>query len=58
MVHLVGNVGHLQEVENMAKEMWFVNHVAEWRALVGTFRIRCNVEMGEYIAQQILELEP
>jgi hypothetical protein len=42
----------------MAKEMWFVNHVAEWRALLGAFRIHCNVEMGEYIAQQILELEP
>jgi len=58
MVHLVGNVGHQQEVENIAKEMWFVSHVAEWRALLGALRIYCTVEMGEYIAQQILELEP
>ncbi len=33
-------------------------HVASWMALLGTCRIHGNMEMGEPVAKQILELEP
>ncbi len=33
-------------------------HVASWMALLGTCRIHGNMEMGERVAKQILELEP
>ncbi len=42
----------------MVTDMQFVNHMAAWRALLGAFRTHCYAEMGEFIVQQILELEP
>ncbi len=38
----------------MAKKMWFENHVAEWRALLGAFRIHCNVEMENTLLNKFL----
>jgi pentatricopeptide repeat protein len=58
MVDLLGRAGHLQEAENMIMAMPFEPHVAPWMALLGACRIHGNVEMGERVAKQILELDP
>ncbi len=52
MVNVLGLVGHVQEVENMLKMM--PNKYNK----VGTCRIYGNVEMGECVGTQVLELEP
>jgi hypothetical protein len=58
MVDLLGHAGHLQEAENIIKEMPCQPHVAAWKALLGACRIQGNVEMAEHVARQVLELEP
>ncbi|CAK9213804.1 unnamed protein product [Sphagnum troendelagicum] len=58
MVDLLGRAGRLHEAENMVLAMPFKPQVAAWRALLGACRIHGNVEMGERVAKQVLELEP
>jgi pentatricopeptide repeat protein len=57
-IGLLGHAGHLQEAENMIKAMPHKPHVNAWKALLGACRIHGNVEMGERVAKQIVELEP
>jgi pentatricopeptide repeat protein len=57
MVDLLGRAGHLQEAENMIKTMPCKPHFATWMALLSACRIHKNVEMGERIAKQVIELE-
>jgi pentatricopeptide repeat protein len=58
MVDLLGRAGHLHEAENMLKAMPCKPNAGVWRALLGACRIHGNVEMGERVAKQVLELEP
>jgi hypothetical protein len=58
MVDLLGRAGRLHEAENMIMAMPCEPHVAPWMALLGACRIHGNVEMGERVAKQILELDP
>jgi len=51
MVNVLGLAGHLHEVENMLKMM--LNKYS----MLGTCRISNNVEMGERVGKQVLELE-
>jgi pentatricopeptide repeat protein len=58
MVDLLGRAGHLQEAENMIKVMPCNPNMAVWMALLSACRIHGNVEMAEYVAKQVLGLEP
>ncbi|CAM6044111.1 unnamed protein product [Sphagnum compactum] len=58
MVDLLGRAGRLHEAENMLKAMPCKPNAGVWRALLGACRIHGNVEMGERVAKQVLELEP
>ncbi|CAK9193462.1 unnamed protein product [Sphagnum troendelagicum] len=58
MVDLLGRAGHLQEAENMVMAIPCKPQVAAWVALLSTCRIHGNVEMAEFVAKQILEMEP
>jgi hypothetical protein len=51
------HAGQLQEAENMIKTMPCKPSLAAWMALLGACRIHGNIEMGECVAKQILELE-
>jgi hypothetical protein len=57
-VDLLGCAGHLQEAENMIKDMPCKPLVTVWMALLSTCRIHGNLEMGEHVAKLVLELEP
>jgi pentatricopeptide repeat protein len=57
IVDLLGHAGHLQEAENVIKEMPCKPNAAVWTALLGTCRIHGNVEMGKHVTKQVLELE-
>jgi len=48
----------LQEAENMINAIPCKPHVAPWRALLCACKIHGNLEMGEFISKQILELVP
>jgi hypothetical protein len=58
IVDLPGHAGHLQEAENVIKEMPCKPNATVWTALLGTCRIHGNVEMGKHVTKQVLELEP
>jgi pentatricopeptide repeat protein len=58
MVDLLGRAGKLHKAENMIKVMPGKPYVPAWRALLGACKIHGNVEMGERVAKQFLELEP
>ncbi|CAM6042113.1 unnamed protein product, partial [Sphagnum compactum] len=58
MVDLLGQAGYLRKAEDMIKVMPGKPDAAVWMALVGACRIHGNMEMGERIATQVLEMYP
>ncbi|CAK9214662.1 unnamed protein product [Sphagnum troendelagicum] len=58
MVDLLGRSDHLHEAEDLVKMMSWDPDAAVWMALLGACRVHSNVEMGEYIAKQLVELNP
>jgi hypothetical protein len=56
LANLLGHAGHLHEAENVMKAMPCKPNVAVWMALLSTCKIHGNVQMGEHIAKQVLEL--
>jgi pentatricopeptide repeat protein len=57
-VDLLGRAGHLDEAEDVIKTMPCEPNAAVWMTLLGACRIYGEVEMGERIAKQLLELDP
>jgi pentatricopeptide repeat protein len=58
MVDLLGRAGHLDGAEDLIKTMPFEPNVAVWKALLGACRVCGNVEMGERIAKEVIDLDP
>lgn len=57
MVDLLGRSGHLNEAMKLIKEMPMDPSPIVWVALLSACRLHTNVELGEYAAGQLLELE-
>eukprot|EP01018_Ginkgo_biloba_P030649 Gb_26651 [translate_table: standard] len=58
MVDLLGRAGHLDEAINFIKKMPLEADAGVWGALLGACRIHCNIELGKYVSERLLELEP
>ncbi|KAH9287726.1 hypothetical protein KI387_031843, partial [Taxus chinensis] len=58
MVDLLGRAGQLNEAREFIEGMPLQPSVTVWGSLLGACRIHCNIELGEYSAKQIFELEP
>ncbi|CAM6065707.1 unnamed protein product [Sphagnum tenellum] len=58
IVDLLGRSDRLHEAEDLVKMMSWDPDAAVWIALLGACRVHSNVEMGEYIAKQLVELNP
>eukprot|EP01018_Ginkgo_biloba_P037415 Gb_09416 [translate_table: standard] len=58
MVDLLGRAGHLQEAYNFIQKMPLEPDASVWGALLGACRIHCNIELGEQVAETLLDLEP
>eukprot|EP01018_Ginkgo_biloba_P026111 Gb_25739 [translate_table: standard] len=58
MVDLLGRAGHLDEAHNIIKKMPIEPDASVWGALMSACRIHCNIELGELVAERLLELEP
>lgn len=57
MVDLLGRAGCLGEVQELIKSMPMKPNSVVWVALLSACRIHANVELGEYAAGRLLELE-
>jgi pentatricopeptide repeat protein len=58
MVDLLSRAGHLDEALDFIKKMPLEPDAGVWGALLGACRTHCNIEMGRYVSQRLLELEP
>ncbi|KAL3513561.1 hypothetical protein ACH5RR_026278 [Cinchona calisaya] len=57
MVDLLGRAGRLKEAMNLISMMSMKPTAAVWVALLGACRIHANVELAEYAASRLSELE-
>ncbi|GAB4835389.1 hypothetical protein Ancab_000299 [Ancistrocladus abbreviatus] len=58
MVDLLGRAGRLHEIKNFIDQNSISHLSSVWRAFLSACRVHKNVEMGEWVAQKLLELEP
>jgi pentatricopeptide repeat protein len=58
MVDLLGRAGHLQEAEHLIMTMSCEPNPAVWMALLGACKRHGNVEMGERVAKQTMQIGP
>ncbi|XP_077218681.1 putative pentatricopeptide repeat-containing protein At3g25970 [Tasmannia lanceolata] len=58
LIDLVGHLGRLEEARMLIKEMPFTPNEPIWSSLLVASRIHGNIEMGEYSAKNLLQLNP
>eukprot|EP01018_Ginkgo_biloba_P019470 Gb_05264 [translate_table: standard] len=58
MVDLLGRAGHLDEARDFIDKMPIKSDAAVWGSLLGACRIYSNIELGEWVAERLLELDP
>ncbi|XP_058078156.1 pentatricopeptide repeat-containing protein At1g20230-like [Magnolia sinica] len=58
MVDLLARSGQFDETMEFIEEMPMEPNAAVWGSLLGACRIHCNVDLAEYAAQYLFELEP
>ncbi|KAK9947610.1 hypothetical protein M0R45_003226 [Rubus argutus] len=58
MIDLLGRAGRFDEAEALMKTMEMKPDGAVWGSLLGACRIHRRVEMGEFVAKHVFELEP
>eukprot|EP01018_Ginkgo_biloba_P013190 Gb_32456 [translate_table: standard] len=58
MVNLLGRAGRLDEAQDFLNRMPIEPDATVWRCLLGACRIHINIELGEYVAERLFELEP
>ncbi|KAL3830110.1 hypothetical protein ACJIZ3_018912 [Penstemon smallii] len=58
MVDLLGRAGKLEEATKLIHEMKCEPDAVTWRTLLGACRVHRNMDLAEYAAKQILNLDP
>lgn len=58
VVDLLGRAGRVEEAFEFIKKMNFEPTAAIWGSLLGACRVHSNVDIGEFIGQQLLQIEP
>eukprot|EP01018_Ginkgo_biloba_P019138 Gb_38417 [translate_table: standard] len=58
LVDLLGRAGHLDEAQNVIKEMPLQPNADVWGALLGACRIHFNIMLAEHVAESLFKLEP
>eukprot|EP01018_Ginkgo_biloba_P002728 Gb_38067 [translate_table: standard] len=58
MVDLLGRAGRLDEAQDFINKMPLKPDATVWRCLLGACRIHNDLELGEYVAEQLFELDP
>eukprot|EP01018_Ginkgo_biloba_P026215 Gb_36775 [translate_table: standard] len=58
MVDLLGRAGHLDEARDFINKMPIKPESAVWGSLLAACRVYNNMELGEYVAEHLFELDP
>eukprot|EP00253_Pinus_taeda_P001147 PITA_01147 len=58
MVDLLGRAGYLDEAHDLIKRMPIKPNATVWGCLLSACRVHTNIELGEYAAEHIIELDP
>ena len=58
MVDLLGRVGRLDEVLDFIYKMPIKPDASVWNCLLGSCKIHNNVQLAEYAAERVFELDP
>ncbi|CAA2984885.1 pentatricopeptide repeat-containing At5g42450, mitochondrial [Olea europaea subsp. europaea] len=58
VVDLLSRSGRFQEAEKFIDDLPFEPGIGFWKALLGGCQIHSNLELGEFAARKILELDP
>ena len=58
VVDLLGRAGQVEEAFEFIKKMPFDPTAAIWGSLLGACRVHSNVDIGESVGHQLLEIEP
>jgi pentatricopeptide repeat protein len=58
MVDLLGRAGLLDEANDFINKMPIKPDATVWRCFLGACRTHINVELGEYVAERLIELDP
>lgn len=58
MVNLLGRAGHLEEAEELINSMPIDPDVVIWGSLLSACRNHGNIEIGEWVAKRMIELDP
>ncbi|KAL4295368.1 hypothetical protein GQ457_12G013100 [Hibiscus cannabinus] len=58
VVDLLGRAGRVEEAFEFIKKMPFEPIAALWGSLLGACRVHSNIDIGEFVARRLLEIEP
>ncbi|XP_058101218.1 pentatricopeptide repeat-containing protein At2g42920, chloroplastic [Magnolia sinica] len=58
MIDILGRAGHLEEAEDLMKNMPIEPDIVIWGSLLSAYRSHGNVEMCEWVVEQMIELDP
>ncbi|CAO2826869.1 unnamed protein product [Amaranthus hypochondriacus] len=58
MVDLLGRAGKLKQATNLIEQMPFKPHAAVYGSLLGASRIHKNIELAEFAANNLLNIDP
>lgn len=58
MVDLLGRAGQLDEAKYLIQKMPVEPNGTIWRSLLGSCRIYANIELGEWAAEHLFQLDP
>lgn len=58
VVDLLGRAGQVEEAFKFIKKMPFEPTAAIWGSLLGACRVHSNIDIGDFVGRQLLEIEP
>jgi pentatricopeptide repeat protein len=58
MVDLLGRAGHLDEAKDLIQKMPVEPNANIWRSLLGSCKIYTNIDLGEWAAERLFQLDP
>ncbi|XP_021861760.1 pentatricopeptide repeat-containing protein At2g13600 [Spinacia oleracea] len=58
MVDLLGRAGCFDEAKNLIETMPMQPDNVVWASLLSACKVHCNVDMGKYVAEKLLEIDP
>lgn len=58
VVDLLGRAGQVEEAFKFIKKMPFEPTAAIWGSLLGACRVHSNIDIGDFVGHQLLEIEP